>query len=105
MHKLSYRDNNDLHFISVEDANKAFDQTINQVTKTDGQILEELSFSNTQKTANQQRLLIYKIIQKSITNLAQNNDIDFTKTYDASKPGLESGPTPEPQYTYPNGYW
>ena len=39
MHKLSYRDNNDnFHFISVEDANKAFDQTFNQVTKTDGQI-------------------------------------------------------------------
>ncbi|MFV9930805.1 MAG: hypothetical protein AB8V03_01170 [Francisella endosymbiont of Hyalomma asiaticum] len=37
IHKLSYRYNNDLHFISVKDVNKTFDQTINQVTKTDGQ--------------------------------------------------------------------
>ncbi|OIN83997.1 carbohydrate binding domain protein [Francisella sp. TX07-6608] len=104
MHKLSYRDNNDdLHFISIEDANKAFDQAINQITTTDGQIPEALSFSNTQKTTNQQRLLIYKIIQKAISNLAQNNDIDFTKTYDESKPSPEPGPTPEPQYTYPDG--
>lgn len=104
MHKLSYRDNNDdLHFISIEDANKAFDQAINQITTTDGQIPEDLSFSNTQKTTNQQRLLIYKIIQKAISNLAQNNDIDFTKTYDESKPSPEPGPTPEPQYTYPDG--
>ncbi|AJI51077.1 hypothetical protein NAI66_02160 [Francisella tularensis subsp. holarctica] len=95
MHKLSYRDNNDdLHFISIEDANKAFDQAINQITTTDGQIPEDLSFSNTQKTTNQQRLLIYKIIQKAISNLAQNNDIDFTKTYDESKPSPEPGPTP-----------
>ncbi|MDE5028276.1 hypothetical protein NAI74_09745, partial [Francisella tularensis subsp. holarctica] len=37
MHKLSYRYNNDdLHFISIEDANKAFDQYINQITTTDG---------------------------------------------------------------------
>lgn len=44
MHKLSYRDNNDdLHFISIEDANKAFDQAINQITTTDGQIPEDLA--------------------------------------------------------------
>ncbi|MDE4978474.1 hypothetical protein NAI52_12995, partial [Francisella tularensis subsp. holarctica] len=46
MHKLSYRDNNyDLHFISIEDANKAFVQAINQITTTDGQIPEDISFS------------------------------------------------------------
>ncbi|MDE4948919.1 hypothetical protein NAI31_09500, partial [Francisella tularensis subsp. holarctica] len=61
-------------------ANKAFDQASNQITTTEGQIPEDLSVSNTQKTTNQQRLLIYKIIQKAISNLAQNNDIDFTKT-------------------------
>ena len=40
IHKLSYQDNNDLHFISIKDINKTFDQTINQVAKTDEQILE-----------------------------------------------------------------
>ncbi|MDE4947213.1 hypothetical protein NAI56_12050, partial [Francisella tularensis subsp. holarctica] len=74
------------HFISIEDAKKAFDQAINQITTTEGQIPEDLSFSNTQKTTKQQRLLIYTIIQKAIRNLAQNNEIDLTKTYDERKP-------------------
>ncbi|MDE4965552.1 hypothetical protein NAI76_09740, partial [Francisella tularensis subsp. holarctica] len=88
------------HFIRIEDANKAFDQAINQIPTTDGQIPEDLSFSNTQNTTNQQRLLIYKIIQKAITNLAQNNVIDFSKTYDESKTIPEPGPNQLHQYKY-----
>ncbi|MBY7735192.1 chitin-binding protein [Francisella philomiragia] len=100
MHKLSYRDHNEeLQYISVIDANTAFDQAIKQLKVTD----TELSFSNAPKTANQQRVLLYRIIEKAIANLAKNDSIDFAATYDSSEPEPQPGPTPEPQYTYPNG--
>lgn len=83
MHKLSYRDHNEeLQYISVIDANTAFDQAIKQLKVTD----TELSFSNAPKTANQQRVLLYRIIEKAIANLAKNDSIDFAATYDSSEP-------------------
>ncbi|WP_150465315.1 chitin-binding protein [Francisella sp. SYW-2] len=101
MHKLSYRDSNDeLQYINISAANTAFDQAIKQLKITE----TELSFSNTPKTKNQQRLVIYKIINKAITNLAKNDNIDFTAVYDKQPgPGPQPGPTPKPQYKYPDG--
>ncbi|MBD2809217.1 hypothetical protein IDZ49_11140, partial [Francisella tularensis] len=69
MHKLYYRDNNvDLHFISIKEANNAFDQDNNQITTSDGTIPEDISFSNIKKTTNHQRLLIYNISLIAISN-------------------------------------
>ena len=107
MHKMSYRDSNDnLEFIPVSVANSAFDQALNQVAKTKGEIPAELDFSNTasyKNKSNSQRQIIYSVLEKAIQNLSANESISFADTYDAEPSPTPPGPTPKPLYTYPDG--
>lgn len=104
MSKLSYKDNKGvLHYISQDEANKAFDQAIKLLGLT---ATKNLGFSNFYPVNKdgEQRALIYSLIYNSISNLNKSVNINFTAVSDnkIDKPSEAKKPIKETEISYPD---